>query len=239
MDDSSVVEPALPVRPRLEATAVTEGTVPLAAPQEAPAATVEQTAGLNVLEQQGASEQPAPVREGFSREPVAAEQATPQEAPAEEAGQAGGVEQPEQQAVVQQPIPAQQAASKRPVSMQEAAPLQFVPQPAPQGGSGAPPLLRGTSLLRRMAGAADAEAALDIWLSECPGMDGPDEAACADLLAAALERGNVCLALSVHDAMSAACPAASLAAGPPRCAWGAWPPATMNSVAALVRMTAP
>ncbi len=229
--DSIVTEPVLPARPRLGATAAIEGAVPLAAPQEASAPIAEQTVSLKVPEQQGASEQPAPARPGASQKPVAAEQATPQAALAEDAGQAGKLDQPVQQAEMQQRGSVQQAASQQPVSLQEAAARQSAPQPAPQGATEAPPSLRGTSLLRRMASAADAEAALDVWLAECPGMAGPNEAACADLLAAALERGNVGLALSVHDAMCAACPAV---AGPPRCAAGAWPAATLDSVAALV-----
>ncbi|KAK9834837.1 hypothetical protein WJX81_002704 [Elliptochloris bilobata] len=87
----------------------------------------------------------------------------------------------------------------------------------------------GTALLRRMAGAANAEAALDAWLAERPASSGPGEPECAELLEAALERGNAALALSVHEAMCAARPAAGLAAG-----GGAWPPATLDSVTALV-----
>ena len=90
--------------------------------------------------------------------------------------------------------------------------------------------LRGTPLLRRMASAADAEAALDAWLAERPRGEGPSAAACAELLQAALERGNAGLALSVHAAMCAPRPAASLPSG-----GGAWPPATLDSMTALVR----
>lgn len=93
--------------------------------------------------------------------------------------------------------------------------------------------LQGTPLLRRMASMADAEAALDAWLAERPGSAGPSGAACAELLQAALERGNAGLALSVHAVMGAARPAASLASG-----GGAWPPVTLDSMTALVRASA-
>ena len=90
--------------------------------------------------------------------------------------------------------------------------------------------LRGTPLLRRMASAADAEAALDAWLAEQSGSESRSVTACAELLQAALERGNAGLALAVHAAMCAARPAASLASG-----GGAWPPVTLDSMTAMVR----
>jgi hypothetical protein len=73
------------------------------------------------------------------------------------------------------------------------------------GGASEPEASGATSLdadlLRRVAGAADAGEALDIVAESAGGTGGLDASDCNAIVAAALDRGNVELALSVFEAM--------------------------------------
>ena len=112
---------------------------------------------------------------------------------------------------------------------------------SPSTASGLP-----AAVLRKASAAADASEALDVLLAEVGGASGLplDEAACRDLMALALERGNAALAQSLFRAMTAA--AAGVAPGlassdggaggggaPPGAA-ASWPPATVDTAGALV-----
>lgn len=122
---------------------------------------------------------------------------------------------------------------------------------APAGHSAQPWI--NPAALRKVTAAADANEALDLLCSElcCSGFPGAaqprlEEGQCRELLLAALDRGNSALALSVFRAMSSAAAAGSgsasslLASLDGDAAGGgggpglAWPPASIQTAAALV-----